>query len=1287
MSKHSGDWRVGLPASANRKDRFAGRMERRLGFESLEQRQLLTVATPTSIVFQPQSGQGTAALTGANNASTAQELNFLVSGVTAGDTVNVYVDGTTRSIATGVVASGATTITVTSTGTDGALTDGSHTFAATQTDTSSNVSASSPSATVNIFGDLAVTQPAVSAVAGQPFTYTAQSNVPSGDTATIAAGSTLLPNMTFDSSTNTFSGWTPTTTEVGTTQSFTVNLSDTIGNTTTVTVFVAVSAAAGVNVLAPPSSIAIGSPVLVAFNTTNTGTPNFSVTTSNNSQLTATLLPATNQVLQIDTSMGVMDFQLLNNYTPNTIAHIESLINSGTYNTGADFYRIIQNFVDQGGVGGTGSSIPVELNPDLRFTSSGLLAMANDGVDGNGSEFFVTNPDDTSDGFLDFRYTIFGKLISGDNVRQAIAATPVTVNPSSGETSEPLSSPKILSLSIVSEPDTGVLMLKAASGATGSYTVTVSDGLGGSQSFSINVGTNSFDPPNPWVAPINGTDTLTTTGTTPITFTPQGESANNTPVQVSAQLMVPLVGSNFSSYLVDNSYTGTNPPPVSTNPNMTLTASGSGYKVTASSGFYGVQVVEVMGFSPISGTFELQVGSTTTAAITFDSTNLAATAANIQAALRAAGFTGTTVTVATSNTPPAFNFNVTFSSSQAAVTYQASATALPVTFTNSATAATATQELTFTATGTSWDSGSNVNPVYRAFVPVYVDPPAPTIASISAGGSIVTGNTLNNNSSTASELSFNITGAVAGATVSVYIDGGTTPIATGTVGSSATTVTVTTNGTSKIASGSHTFTVVQSLATPALSLLADWTSTSSGLSPGSQFPISAGSVTSTASAGVNLSVGLTVLAPPISSAQVGVLYTYVVQTNAPSGDTVTVTPVTLPAGMVFTAPNTFNWTPTNAQLNTSPTFSADLSDSFGNTATIGPLTISVIVGLAPTEIPVNATSGGNVTVLFSGNKVQIYNNVTQSVLSSATFKSSDTIEIDAPAGQSNKVTVMVPNSSTAPLPQKVFVNGVSGGTNNSVTVYGANSANAFNLNGATVTDNSLPTQIANVQNLTLTSPGGNAYYTLTNSIAATTNVVAMGGNNTLDFSHDTAGVNVNLGLNAGQLQYITPWNNNLSIKGVISFLTGSQFADVLIGGPAATTFIRSGMGNDKVTGGSGDNVLMGGGGDDIISGGPGKNLIIAGMGSDMIFANGWENMIFGGVTSWNSNNSALLNLLAQGSFAAYGYSYRRALASVARTPSLASSLLSFQDSERVDAVYGSHVNDWLILGKYDRVNP
>ena len=61
-------------------------------------------------------------------------------------------------------------------------------------------------------------------------------------------------------------------------------------------------------------------------------------------------MPQTNQVLKIVTSLGEMDFQLLNNYTPDTVTHFEDLVESNTY-TSATFYRVIENFMDQGGVG------------------------------------------------------------------------------------------------------------------------------------------------------------------------------------------------------------------------------------------------------------------------------------------------------------------------------------------------------------------------------------------------------------------------------------------------------------------------------------------------------------------------------------------------------------------------------------------------------------------------------------------------------------------------------------------------------------------------------------------------------------------------------------------------------------------------------------------------------------------------------------------------------------------------------------------------------------------------
>jgi len=517
--------------------------------------------------------------------------------------------------------------------------------------------------------------------------------------------------------------------------------------TTAATLAVSVS---GLSVLTPPTSVAIGSPVLIAMNSVNSGTPNFSVTTSDNSKLTATLMPQTNQVLKIVTDQGEMDFQLLNNFTPNTVSHFIDLVNTNTY-TNTSFYRIIQTFMIQGGSGGSGSTIPVELNADLRFTSSGLLAMANNGVDGNSSEFFITSPNDTSNGFLDFRYTIFGKLIAGDNVRQAIAAKPVTTN-SSGENSKPVTALKILSMSVTTETNAGVFLLNALPGATGSYTVNVADGLGGTQTFTINVGTNSFDPPNPWVQPINGTDKISTAANTPATFTPQGVSADGSAVQVNVQLFraVPAYPGDY----VDNSYTGTNPVADATNPNMALAQNGSSYTVTPTTGYYGVQVLEVTAQS---------------------------------------------------------------------------ATAAP------------------------WDAGSGVGPVYRAFVPVFVAPPAPQLDSISVNGLTVSGSTSANNSNTANELSFNVSGVISGVTVSVYVDGVSAPIATGTVASGATSITLTTDGTTVILNGNREFTVKQTLATSALLLFADF-STSTG-QPGTQFQIPASSVTSPASAGTALTIG------------------------------------------------------------------------------------------------------------------------------------------------------------------------------------------------------------------------------------------------------------------------------------------------------------------------------------------------------------------------------------------------------------------------------------------------
>ena len=399
-------------------------------------------------------------------------------------------------------------------------------------------------------------------------------------------------------------------------------------------------------------------------------------------------------------------------------------------------------------------------------------------------------------------------------------------------------------------------------------------------------------------------------------------------------------------------------------------------------------------------------------------------------------------------------------------------------------------------------------------MPVYVAPPPPTLNSISAGGKTISTNTFYNNGTTATELSFNISGVVTGATVSVYVDGAATPLVSGTV-ASGTTITLTTDGSTKIADGAHTFTVKQSIATSSESLFVD----SNFQDPAFQIPST--NVASNASAGIPVTIGLFVLATPATKAKVGSLYTYVVQTNAPAGDTVTITPVKLRPGMTFDNVATFTWTPSSGQLNTSPTFQATVSDSQGRTVTIGPTAITVVIGLIPTQVPINSTIGGNVTVSFAGSNVQVYDNLAKKSFSNQSFKSTDTVEVDLPAGQANSVVVVLPSGGT--IPHGVFVDGAANWTNNQVSVTGTSGGHSFALAGNTLTANGMQIVDAAVQKLTLAGNGGNNYYTLTSSAVPLT-IVNTSGQGTLDFSKDPTGVAVNLGLYKGQAKNMAGWH-------------------------------------------------------------------------------------------------------------------------------------------------------------------
>jgi cyclophilin family peptidyl-prolyl cis-trans isomerase len=65
------------------------------------------------------------------------------------------------------------------------------------------------------------------------------------------------------------------------------------------------------------------------------------------------------------------------------------------------------------GTGSPGYRFEDEIDPSLVFDARGILAMANSGPDTNGSQFFITF---AAASHLDGNYSIFGKLIEGDNV-------------------------------------------------------------------------------------------------------------------------------------------------------------------------------------------------------------------------------------------------------------------------------------------------------------------------------------------------------------------------------------------------------------------------------------------------------------------------------------------------------------------------------------------------------------------------------------------------------------------------------------------------------------------------------------------------------------------------------------------------------------------------------------------------------------------------------------------------------------------------------------------------------
>ena len=172
----------------------------------------------------------------------------------------------------------------------------------------------------------------------------------------------------------------------------------------------------------------------MTYDKTYTSTPEMSIDV--NSTYTA----------ELETSLGNIVIELFTDTSPITVNNFVNLSNDGYYND-VIFHRVIKGFMIQGGdPSGTGHGdmgkypgydFEDELDNPMNY-EKGIVAMANRGPNTNGSQFFIMHEDYP----LPYQYTIFGKVLSGLDVVDAIG------NVQTGENDKPNEDVVILNIKI-----------------------------------------------------------------------------------------------------------------------------------------------------------------------------------------------------------------------------------------------------------------------------------------------------------------------------------------------------------------------------------------------------------------------------------------------------------------------------------------------------------------------------------------------------------------------------------------------------------------------------------------------------------------------------------------------------------------------------------------------------------------------------------------------------------------------------------------------------------------------
>lgn len=144
-----------------------------------------------------------------------------------------------------------------------------------------------------------------------------------------------------------------------------------------------------------------------------------------------------------DTTQGTVVVKLFSKDAPKTVENFvglatgekdwrhpnnpEKVITGTSLYAGTVFHRVIPGFMIQGGDplgsgrGDPGYRFEDEFQSGRTFDKVGLLAMANAGPNTNGSQFFITT---SMPGYLNNKHTIFGEVVKGYEVVEAISNVP-----------------------------------------------------------------------------------------------------------------------------------------------------------------------------------------------------------------------------------------------------------------------------------------------------------------------------------------------------------------------------------------------------------------------------------------------------------------------------------------------------------------------------------------------------------------------------------------------------------------------------------------------------------------------------------------------------------------------------------------------------------------------------------------------------------------------------------------------------------------------------------------------